>query len=328
MIGKRSLLWTCLLAAVVIPQALGQEEPGESTQPLPRGQITRTVYLNKVSAERVAEEIDRLQLPVSAEAGELNWLVLTGSPQYVQRLADEYIPLLDVTVTDESYLNDVITRFIPIHHCQTQALMPLLQTVAPHPSTQIALDSINRMLVVRALQSEIKAIYELLLKVDRPTRAMTLHFYFLRAGIGGSKVGGKLVLPEALEPIATTLEESGFENPSLIAPVIVVADQGREFKSESLLRPTNDRGVVEDELRILVRGVAQTQVNQDYFQLDLQASLQGVYADPEGKGRTPSVFDVQTSIGGKLGEYVILAASPSSTVHGNAVALAVMVTRN
>ena len=80
-----------------------------------------------------------------------------------------------------------------------------------------------------------------------------------------------------------------------------------------------------DDLEFSVEGTARLSVGGDDAWLTVRGRVSGKYIRKQGAdGET--YFELDTTVATKLGNYVILAAAPSSTASGDAVALVVRLT--
>ena len=109
-----------------------------------------------------------------------------------------------------------------------------------------------------------------------------------------------------------------------MAPVIISVEEGRPFEQQSLLRTSDGKGAA-DELRFHVQGRARLNGDSRIVQLEVQANVYGEYQT------APTVehdahFELHTTMAVKLGDYVVLAAAPSSSASGSAIAVVVSVT--
>lgn len=323
MIFGRRLLCACLLTSLVLPVtgAFAQEGASKDDEAY---ELIKPLRLSHSESNAVVAAIKTLELPVLVAAAGPNMIVLRGSPADVQKAAQMVTTYLDLPGT--TGVSEQSTAFISVGIENTADLVDLVHAVVHTPWARVALDEVNRMLVVRASEEDIAAVRRLIEEIDRPRESLTAHFYFIRATIGGKSATGEVNLPPALQPVAKTLTDNGFGNPSLMAPITVVAHGSREFDSDSTLRLDGDLDA-ENQLNFSVRGVARLEPDGETVQLTVDAGMYGQYGDEDEGGPYDTNFSVDTTIAMKLDSYVILAASPSSTAGGNAVALVVRVTK-
>jgi len=307
-----SLTTTCL--------CYGQETPGPAQQQKAPDAI-HVIQLSHAEAGAVETLIHQLKLPVSVASASGGKLLIRGQEDDLRRVG-ELVKTLDVPTTTAG--GKLAPSFIPVGNTSTATLMPAVQTLLGERS-RVALDSVNGLLVLNAEPDEIAAIKKLLESIDRPRVPVALDFFFLRARIGAQDKSSDHQLPSALAPIAKTLSENGFASLSLMAPLHVVADMDREFKNESTLRIDDEARV--DNLHFSVEGLVRGSRGGDGVELAVRAVMSGGYrfaADSSDRG--DAGFLIDTTIAAKFGQYVILAASPSSTAQGDAVALVARVT--
>ncbi len=322
MIPKTQGTCASLLVLMALPVCLAQKPQGTSLDKM-TDQTIRVVHLEHADATLFYNAIEKLGLLVNAVTISKRTVLLRGPAAELQRVIDQILPLIDVP--DMGADTETSTDFIPLSIEPTSELIGLLEAVVYGPWSRIAIDATNRMLVVRASEEEMEAVRELIEKIDRPRESLTVHFFFIRATISGESNSDGPNLPAALKPIAKTLSDNGFGNPSLMAPITVVAHGSREFESDSTLR-LGDSPDGKNQLSFSVQGVARLDPDGETVQLTVGAAMYGEYGDEE-TGEFNAHFEVDTTIAMKLDSYMILAASPSSTPHGNAVALVVRVTK-
>ena len=180
----------------------------------------------------------------------------------------------------------------------------------------------------RVLMSDaITEIKQLLGQLDKPAKSLTLEFFVIRANVRDRDEYDAAPLPSKLKQVAKTLEENGFGNPSLIAPIIVVTDEGQHFESESALRSVYDEGALEETLLLEVSGEARLQPGGNLVHMTVEAEIRGNYLDvSQGITDGEAHFDAATTIAAKLGSYVIIAAAPGTTARGDTIGLVVRAT--
>jgi hypothetical protein len=309
-----NLIWYSVLALAILSPRLHAQ--AESDAGVLRG-TTGVINLIHQSAYQVADVLNSLELPIRAAAIGPKRMLLRGLKKDIDAITQDVIPQIDLPDSDGS----TKTAFIPLGSQDTRNLKSLLETVTIEPTSQFAIDPANRMLVARANESELHFIRELLEVVGQPTQPLMLQFFFMRGKIGGGEESNQPPLPKMLRPVTGTLRANGLGSLSLLAPIIVVADANERFDSHATLRPTQEPGAGKDDLTFQVRGEARIQ-SGDIVQLTIEAILKGAYLGGSVH------FSLETTLAAKLGSYVILGASPSSTAEGDAVALAVRVTRS
>lgn len=316
----KQILFATALTWTTTWLCLGQEAPKPAQRPEPPGGAIQVIQLSHVEAGAVEKVIHQLGLPAAVASTSGEKLLIRGEEDVLRRIS-ELVKTLDVPTTTAGGKPEAY--FIALGNTSTATLMPAVQALLGERS-RVALDSVNGLLVLNAEPGEIVAIKKLLATIDRPRVPVAVDFFFLRARIGVQENGGERPLPSALAPIAKTLADNGFASLSLMAPVHVAADMDREFKSESTLRIDNDGRV--DDLRFRASGVVRGS-GGDEVELTLEAVMSGGYDTPAGSKKAGDAgFFIDTTIAARLGQYIVLAASPSSTAQGDAVALVARVT--
>ena len=255
-------------------------------------------------------------------------IVISGPSGRVQQ-ATEVTMQLDRPEKGESA--GLQTDLIQVHSYPVEDMLKLVhQSMLGTRAMRLAADTINQQIVVTGSQRDVQTIRELVTRVDQPTQALTADFYFLQGRIGAGKSAGDEVLPKALKPIAATLESNGFAAPTLLAPLQVHMDAGMWFESQSVLVSERVPNRTPTRTEFSVSGRARVGTDGKSVQLELKANLDTMteIALSGGKAATLATpFSLDSTLTVQLGEYVLLAAAPHSTEHGDAVAVVVRITR-
>lgn len=313
-----------LLPHVLLRTCLAQE----STKPVPpasernseRDFAIKAITLKNAEAESVASAIKKLGFQVAVAVTGAQSIVLRGPAADVQSVVETLIAALDVPgVGDGSGRSPQV---IPVRHYPIKEVGGLVRSVAQKAS--LAIDETRHTIVVDGTEEEKRAIREVLKQIDWPTRSAKVHLYFLRGAIGGATPEKELQLPADLLPIGKTLAQNGFGRLSLIAPIVIGVEEGQHFESNSRLH-LGEEAAGHDDLQFNVYGVARLASGADDAWLTLRGRMVGKYSRTKDAD-TETVFELDTSVATKLGNYVILAAAPSSTASGDAVALVVRLT--
>lgn len=281
---------------------------------------TEVVELTHADAYSVADSIRHLGLNVKAVAVSESRLILTGRELSVQHLLDKILPQIDVaSATDLRTVSEVL----PIGSALPASLLQLVHTVSGR-NTQIAMDQFNRMLAVRGTREQLDAVRELVSQLNRTPQTLTMHFTFLRGRVGHEQAQSPSKLPKHLAAVSEALAANGIVDLSVLAPVAIRASQGEGFESHGKLRPSSSDSKGYDELGFSVQGKSHLQSDEETVHLEVAAEVQGRYSRPEFRGEV--MFSVQTTVTAKLGTYTVLATSPSTTAHGDVIALVLQVT--
>jgi hypothetical protein len=311
-----------LALCVSTSTCLAEQEPSTESAPTDPT-VTRLVELAHANAHAVKVALKELGLRTAAASTDDNRLLLHGTQDAIDK-ATALIEQLDVPGAGGS---KSVTELIQLDHYPHDDLVHLLQAVVPRGRAEFAVDRLNRLLVARAGESDLSTIRRLVETLDRQPQSLTVHLFFIRGTIGGATDAPAEGFPAGLKPVAETLTRNGFGAPSLVAPMIVATDEGESFESQSRFQTTDADGAAADRLDFFVRGHARLQSATGVVQLRIEAAMQGDYTTGHGAAAVAN-FEVDTTIAAKLGSFVILAASPSSTAQGDAIALAVRVTQD
>lgn len=313
-----------LLPHLLVPTCLAQDSTKPAVQPSNRAETgdrtLKVVTLKHADANSVVSTLKQLDVPLSSSATGPQTVVLRGSPADVQKVIDTLIAAIDVPgVGDGSGRSPEV---IPVRHYPIKEVGGLVSRVLQKGS--LAIDETRHTIVVNGTEEERRAIREVLKQIDWPTRSAKVHFYFLRATIGGATSEKDTLLPPDLLPIGKTLVQNGFGRLSLIAPIVIGVEEGQRFESNSRLH-LGEEAAGHDDLQFNVQGVARLASGGDDAWLTLRGRMVGKYSRNKDAD-AETVFELDTSVATKLGNYVILAAAPSSTASGDAVALVVRLT--
>ena len=281
--------------------------------------IVTTVH--HANAHAIAETIRNLGVPIAADAVSDATLVMRGPKAVLKKITDDVLPLIDKPATTASEAPP--PHFIRIKQEKEETVMSLIDAVVTDRKTRVAMDRSSGLLAVQGSERDVSAIRQLLEQLDRPRKALTVTFYFLRGAMAETSQGKAATLPKALAPIAQTLADTGLSQLTTMAPVIVRVDEEQEFASVSVSRSSDSSS--KETLSYHVSGMAIATPGTNVVQVRLSAEIGGFVGDPD-KGKNNVGFEINTTIATKLGDYVLLAAGPSTTAGGDAVALILRVT--
>ena len=316
-----------LLPYVFVRNCSAQEPPKPAAPPSNRAEAgdwtLKVVALKHADAHSVVSALNQLGVPMSASAAGPQTVVLGGHPTDVQKVIDTVISAIDVPSVAGGSARSA--EIIPVRHYPIKEIGGLAWNVAP--KAKLGIDEVRRTIVVNGTEDEKRAVRELLKQIDWPTRSAKVHLYFLRGAIGGATSEKELQLPADLLPIGKTLAQNGFSRLSLIAPIVIGVEEGQRFVSKGRIQLDGDAAA--DDLTFNVEGVVRLAAGGDDASLTLRGRMDGEYSrnkDKDTRTDAKTIFELDTSVATKLGNYVILAAAPSSTASGDAVALVVRLT--
>ncbi len=285
------------------------------------GDLTlKVVTLKHADAHSVDATLKQLDVPLRTSATGPQTLVLSGSPADIQKVMDTLIAAVDVPGVIGGASRSA--EIIPVRHYPIQEIGQLAKRVAPKAS--LGIDESRHTIIVNGTEDEKLAVRALLKEIDWPTRSAKVNLFFLRGAIGGPATEKETQLPADLLPIGKTLAQNGFGRLSLIAPIVIGVEEGKRFESKGRLH-VGDDATGRDDLEFFVDGTARLASGGDDAWLTLRCRLGGNYSPKQGAGGE-TLFELETTVATKLGNYVVLAAAPSSTASGDAIALVVRLT--
>lgn len=309
----RTTLVSAVWLSVCLTPCFGQEAaPPTCTQ------IYQVKHTDATSLAIAVKQVEKV-VHIASDGG--TRLILQGPETDVNRVMSTLITPLDTPATPVS--GEAPAAVIRLPQAPNDHFMSLVEAFAPSQAdTRIGFDSRNRVLVVRGPKAYIDSVKQLVAELNKPMRPLTVTCYFLRGNISAAgSSGGKL--PEQLKPIAATLQRTGLGNVSLLAPMILNANDSERFNSSSGLH-TNAPEAVDHILRFEVAGTA-TVTEDDQVELMIEGRVE--VPNRSGKTKQGTWFDVNTTIATKLGSYAVIAAAPSTTPDGDFVALVARVDR-
>ena len=286
--------------------------------------VTEVIQLREVDLDQAMELVQELyghRLQAVTGAYDTDRLILRG-PVTVVADAMELILKVDVAGAPAP---DATTAFIPVQTYPIEHIAPLVASLYLEGAAQLGVDHVNRQLVVSGSPEGIAVIRDIVRSIDRPKQTLRLEFAFLRGEVGGASGNDAAVLPAAMMPAAKTLHDNGFGGLTLMAPLIVLVDAGKRFDASSTLAYGDQ--TPHEILQFHVEGEAQMHPGSEQFELELTATMEGQRTRRGTDGpQIRAWFSIETSVTTRLGVYTVLAAAPSSTEHGSAIALLIRVT--
>jgi len=307
------------LLLAVLP-ALAQEPSTRPRSPSPNSLNLQVVALKHLEAEAAARMIAELGLPACVSQASGDRIVLRGEPNELKTIAEQFLPLVDVPENTPN-ASEPGPEVIPIRHRNAEDVLHIIRGMTSNP--RLTLDELNQLLIVGARAGEISAIRQLVEQVDRPTRSIRLHFFFIRAAICGGAGEADSALPPELATVAKSLSQNGFGRLAIMAPMVVSVGEGGQYRSEAVLNAGSGEGG--ESLRFEVKGQVRLGASAGAAHVALVASMGGKYCRDE-RSWQDTHFHLDTAVETKVGDFVILAAAPGSSASGDAVALALRVT--
>lgn len=314
-------------AAVARPASPADQDPADAR--------TEVIVVQHVDADALARTIAQVIRGMRLAVDERgNRLIAYGPPDVLIRARD-LVAALDTPTKDATRATEFLRSPVVI----TDDLLRMIHTVMS-PACRIS--NLEQLIAVTGSPSDVASVRRVLEEVAKEgsaqnviARPLRVSFSFLISDSAGGAGGDAASLPKGLEPVTAALRESGFGDARLLAPVqVFMSESGREFELQGSAR----RG--DTTIHIQLRGQAEPMPADDVrpgsVRLNVQAQLVGMRdgaPDPTHPAAVQAaqrfrteLFQLETTIDAPLGEYVVLAASPSSMGGDEAIALAVLVT--
>ncbi|MCH8253134.1 MAG: hypothetical protein IID36_11840, partial [Planctomycetes bacterium] len=132
----------------------------------------------------------------------------------------------------------------------------------------------NRQLLVTGTEEEFVKVMGLMTRLDLPSEALQMDFWFLRGTVGRGEIADGTALPSGLTPIAKTLAENGFASLSLLAPCKLGVDAGQPFQQQFSVVPSDPESG-DEKLDFRLEGRTQFSAEANSIQLKLEARMTG-----------------------------------------------------
>lgn len=290
--------------------------------------VTEVISLEHAELYSVLEvlsDLNNVRLDSVAGLPDANRIILHGPEKAVEE-AFRLIQQLDVPAPPEKVEPPRRTHFIRIQSYPTELLLDALSVNFEAFEVRLAIDHVNRQLLVTGTEEEFVKVMELMARLDLPSQALQMDFWFLRGTVGGSETANGTALPSGLAPIAKTLAENGFASLSLLAPCKLGVDAGQPFQQQFSVVPSDPESG-DEKLDFRLEGRTQFSAEANSIQLQLEARMTGRPIGRQDRNQPFAQFEIDTTLSIPLGRYVVLAAAPSTTDRGGAVALVVRVTK-
>lgn len=326
MYWSRAASWiviSLLAAAPALAQANPQNEAsgGQAASRRAEPRSVRVYTLSHTSARELASVVGRT-VPVQVSTDDRsNALVVAGSDEE-QRLVEAIITQLDRPAPAEG--PKCVVEYIPLSFAPDTELLRAAQAAG---SERMRVAAVGRLLQVVGTERDVVAVNELVARAAQVNRAcggsgLRLSFFFLQMSLGGDAGDAKADdLPPGLAGVVKALAENGFRNPQLIAPLMVHAGTwGEQFDVSGACSPSRE---------VRVSGRVQPGESAGHIVLQVSAELEDRLPGPMTQSgsmgeRVTNPFKLQTMLTAKLGDYVVLAASPDRSAGGSSAIVLVV----
>ncbi|NOT02012.1 MAG: hypothetical protein HOP29_15465 [Phycisphaerales bacterium] len=317
-IGSALCLFTVLQAGEASPTKPRDGDSG-AVSAVDEKQVIQVIPVKHGNAHEILRVFQPLNLKVCvAVDGTTNSLVVRGAPAAVASAA-ELTATLD-RPSEAPNVGDPV--FIEVKHRDVEDLCAMIQKNFDLGSTRVGIDPINHLLIVNGNRDAAARIRALVERVDTPRAPLRLTFFFIRGEIlndgNVADAGSAPALPAKLRPVAAVLAETGFTNMELSAPLTTNATEDSFFSAGGRLAGGNSQGAMEFQVEGKVRPSSQP----GHASIEVRGDVEFIPAE----GSAPNtMFRAETTLVTRLGDYVVVAAAPSSLTSGEAMALVVRV---
>ena len=294
-------------------------------------QIIEIITLEHTKANSIVRIVGSVSGARVVADSRTNSLIIAGSAEIVAKVKT-LVGQLDIAVRAGSK-TDRVTRYFETTLPIDDSTLELVDSIISE-GTSIAAD--GKLLIVQGSIQDLEEVEALVNKLNETAatrkspfesanpRTIQTNFYFISMSLrDDAPAEDAAPLPSALKAVTAALAESGFYNPSLLAPLFVSVKEvtrGDRFQINGQA----------DNITIRVHGNVRTTGSPDSVEMGVSAKLtasqyENVSGSP-GRIVNRTIFDIDTRLNVKLGDYVVLAAAPSSSGDGRAIALVVRAT--
>ncbi len=319
--NRTILPWLALCMAGALPFAADAsqepaQQPAKPAAPDAGALLTletRFIPLKEAPAEEIGQVVQRVMrdsLRVAVDS-RTNALILSAEPDALA-LAQELIVQLDTTTLAAApVLRHFLLRDERAAGEFAQSIMSLLS-----PATRVV--RIGSNVTLRGTAEDVQLVENLLKEYGLAgaatgPRSLAVTLFVLRTVTPAATPAQPL--PPSLAPVVQALNESGFATFELLAPFRVTSEldagpgRGAEFELKA---------AAAGELRAMLRGSARPAADGSGASVSV---LIGLERAANGQNPPRSVFELETQIHARFGEYVVLAAAPSRDADADSIAL-------
>lgn len=238
-----------------------------------------------------------------------------------------------IDASQESGSKARTTQVLNVPHVSDH-LLDLLRQVMSSPWSHLAYDEDTGVLAMRGTAQEINTARQLLEEAQLAARArlghgmdeggaLMMNFYFIKARFQPNPDDPPSPpLPDILKPVAEAMAEHGFRQPGLLASLMVRTEAGESFDAQGTIPSDESRPI-----RVEVNGMTLASDGPRPLEVRVSAHVAKPAAAELGESQPMiTVFQLDTQIRVQLGEFVVLAATPSTAGMFDAIALVVRVT--
>lgn len=314
MFARRLFSKSVMTAVVILSTAY------QSNGQAPQGQDDVRVYLlNHCEPDEIARVIDQVGIGVAVAVDSNSNSIILRGPVDALGMAEKLLKKLDQP--ERSDAADAGVAFIEVQNRDAEEVLHLVRENRRHTGARIGADPANQLIVVNGSHSDIEMVRSLVAQFDKPKASLTLSFFFIQ-GSTGAMDDDELEyaveeLPESLRAVGAALAKNGFSHLTLLAPLTANAQENARFSSRGFLGDG-----IEEGLEFHVAGKIRRGTQSDSARIEIAAEVVKTLPMLD---RRITLFGAETTLLIKLGDYVILAAAPSTLAGNEALALVVRV---
>ncbi len=320
------ILATVLAGTSVIAQSQETNAGKNSAERGQREQKIQRVYpLKYASPQEVAELLENVI--VDCETGidlRTNSIVVSTTAQYLPSV-EQLVQTLDREAVENTNIRTAIIR---VNLENADNLRSLIHTIASS-NIRASYDEVTGILVVRGSKSDIEAIHELIAEIESSehinehaelqNHSLVVHYYMIQTAarpVQSEADEDAISLPPALKKVSEALAENGLYDPIFLHSVVIHANEGNKYHLVS------DLGPGETSTATQIQGAFEV-VEQDKVMLETFVEL---FRKGSNDERRETLLEVSSEFVVPMGDYVILASSPTPYGNGDAILLVVRVT--
>lgn len=299
--------WTLIFVGAFVNVAvlLAEDKPQRNAS-LPEP-VARVYPLRNAEARSVSSALHGLNLNGAVSSDDSTQSLLVYAEPSVQDQIKALVAELDAPAAQRS----ATTSFLSLKHRIAKDVADVMHQVLSSRDMRISVDEANQLVIVDGRASDVEAARQLAERMDQPQRGMRLTFYFVQGKVGAGSAGLPSQLPEGLREVAPSLARSGLSDLTLLAPMTTNVQESARFQTSGRLESAGE------PLEFEVKGAVEQGNGGDTTRLTIRAKV------TRHSGADLTLFTVDTTLMAKLGDYVVLAAAPTS--NGDRDALAVIV---
>lgn len=281
-------------------------------------EVIQVLPVKHANAHEILRVFQPLGLSVSVAVDTTSNSLVVRGPSAAVTAAAELAASLDRPSEAPSAGDPV---FIQVKHRDVDDVFQLIHQNYDIGKTRVGADPVNHLLMVTGNQTDAARIRAFVERIDTPKAPLRLTFFFIRGeivneGNAADAAGSGAALPPKLAPVAAVLAETGFANMELSAPLTTNTTEDNDFSAGGRLAGGSNGGALE----FLVEGTVRPSPQPGHARIEVRGE---VHFLPTGEAPASTLFRVETTLITRLGDYVVVAAAPSSMTSGEALALVV-----